>query len=226
MRTGNIPGAPHRGKSQFHFPDSRYKISRGSLGQKADLTFFRSSRAWNIPWRTEVVAIKLEEAKALYPEFSAKKSDSLGRMIMSEPFQHLLSPLQIGSKTLKNRIVFSAHGTMFADENHLPHEREIYYYGDRAKGGAGMIVIGGSHMHPTALHMPGIHNIADERAIPMYRRIAEAVHEHGAVILTQIEHIGRQATGTFTQQPVWAPSATPCVRMRETPKWSRRISRI
>ena len=56
--------------------------------------------------------------------------------------RYLWSPLRIGPVTVKNRIVFSAHLTNYA-EGGRPTEQHAAYYAERAKGGAGLIIAGG-----------------------------------------------------------------------------------
>jgi 2,4-dienoyl-CoA reductase-like NADH-dependent reductase (Old Yellow Enzyme family) len=49
----------------------------------------------------------------------------------------LFSPVSIGTLELKNRIVMPPMGTNFATTEGLVTERQIAYYVERAKGGAG-----------------------------------------------------------------------------------------
>lgn len=105
---------------------------------------------------------------------------------MAHQFEYLFRPIQLGSVTVSNRICWSGHATLYA-ENYLPSERMAYYYAERAKGGAGLIVIGGSGVHESS-KWPGFPIVSDERAIPGYRRIADMVHEHGAKIFSQADH--------------------------------------
>ncbi|MBI2875753.1 MAG: FAD-dependent oxidoreductase [Candidatus Tectomicrobia bacterium] len=137
---------------------------------------------------------------------------------MSQSFEYLFSPLQIRHLTVPNRVVFSAHVTNFPDQNHLPTERQLHYYAERARGGAGMIVIGGSIAHPSSVLTLWRNLVFDERSIPMYRRITDAVHEFGTVILTQVYNVGSEMTSLHTRRPVLAPSPIPCPSSRETPK--------
>jgi 2,4-dienoyl-CoA reductase-like NADH-dependent reductase (Old Yellow Enzyme family) len=51
-----------------------------------------------------------------------------------------------------------------------------------------------------------------------FRKIAAAVHNHGALILAQAWHRGRQTNSVTSRVPVWAPSAIPCSVYREMPK--------
>lgn len=135
-----------------------------------------------------------------------------------ESFRYLFSPLKIGKVVVKNRIYNPPHATIFADENFLPTEKQVYYYAERAKGGAGMIVIGGSVVHRNSLAHIGFNLVSDERSIPRYQKIAEAVHAHGAIILSQLSHHGRQTTNTYSRLPSISPSPIPCMLYRETPK--------
>ena len=43
------------------------------------------------------------------------------------------------------------------------------------------------------------------------------MHEHGAVLLAQLNHNGAQSTGRYSRRPVWAPSAVPDPMFREVP---------
>lgn len=137
---------------------------------------------------------------------------------MAQTFEYLFSPIQIRKLTVPNRIVFSAHVTNFPDQNHLPTEKQLYYYAERAKGGAGMIVIGGSIAHPTSVLTLWRNLVSDERAIPMYKRITDAVHEFGTAILTQVYNVGSEMVSLHSRRPVLAPSPLPCPSSRETPK--------
>ncbi|MBI5444865.1 MAG: hypothetical protein HY900_27085, partial [Deltaproteobacteria bacterium] len=53
-------------------------------------------------------------------------------------FPYLFSPLKLGRTELKNRLSFQPHLTNFAVDT-LPSERHRYYWGERAKGGVGLI---------------------------------------------------------------------------------------
>ena len=109
---------------------------------------------------------------------------------MSAQFEYLFTPLEIGPITVKNRICYSAHSNFFATDN-LPSERQAYYFAERAKGGVGWIVVGGSAAHPSSAEDYGFNLVSDERSVPGYRRLTEMVHEHGTAISTQIDLYGK-----------------------------------
>lgn len=137
---------------------------------------------------------------------------------MAAAFEYLFTPIRLGPVTLRNRIMVAPYAALFASEEYLPTERQAAHYGDLARGGAALIVMGGSVVHPNSLAHPGFNLISDERAIPGYRRIAQRVHEHGAKIFSQLSHHGRQTPSVYSRRVPWAPSPIPCLLYRETPK--------
>ena len=57
-------------------------------------------------------------------------------------YPHLFRPLDLGFTTLKNRVLM---GSMHTGLEELPdgHKRMAAFYGERARGGVGLIVTGG-----------------------------------------------------------------------------------
>lgn len=133
-------------------------------------------------------------------------------------YRHLFTPLQLGSLTVRNRIVFSAHLTNYATQDGRPSEQHAAYYAARAAGGAGLIITEEHSTHPTDWPYEKLIHGFHEEVIPGYRRITEAVHAHGVPILAQINHNGGQASSMYTRLPVWAPSPVPDPLFREVPK--------
>ncbi len=132
-------------------------------------------------------------------------------------YRYLFSPLRVGPLTLRNRIVFSAHLTNYADEG-LPTEQHAAYYAARAAGGAGLIITEEHSTHPTDWPYEKLIHGFLPAVIPGYRRITEAVHAHGTPILAQLNHNGGQGSGMYSRLPVWAPSPVPDPLFREVPK--------
>lgn len=132
-------------------------------------------------------------------------------------YRHLFTPLRIGPVTVPNRIVFSAHLTNYAEDG-LPSTQHAAYYAARAAGGTGLIITEEHSTHPTDWPYEKLIHGFNPGVIPGYRRITEAVHEHGVPILAQINHNGGQASGMYSRLPVWAPSPVPDPLFREVPK--------
>jgi mycofactocin system FadH/OYE family oxidoreductase 2 len=124
-------------------------------------------------------------------------------------FSHLFTPLKIGSFTVRNRIVSTAHLTGFADKG-LPSERHLNYWVSKAKGGIGLIVTEDQAVHPSAATDPFVIQAYRDECIDPFRRITAAVHEHGAKIVAQLWHPGslfyEAREGSV---PLWSCSALP-----------------
>lgn len=114
----------------------------------------------------------------------------------------MLEPLDLGFTTLKNRVLMGSMHTGL-EEDPKGAERMAAYFGERARGGVGLIVTGGfgpnkraaTHEHTKLLDTP--------EAIEEHRKITAAVHEFDSKICMQILHTGRYA---FNENPI-APSA-------------------
>ena len=136
-------------------------------------------------------------------------------MASSNPL--LFTPLKLGGITVRNRIVFSAHLTNYA-EDFMPSDRHAYYYRERARGGVGLIITEEHSTHPTDHPYEKLIHAFNPAVIPGYRRITDVVHAEGVPILAQINHNGGQSSGVFTRLPAWAPSAIADPLFREVPK--------
>ena len=109
-------------------------------------------------------------------------------------FENLFSPIKIGTKTARNRLVFPAHGAMlgfYMDGN--PGEEYIAYQIARAKGGSGMNVLMSPDVHRTSVRQGWPFNIPTPKLlIPKLKRMADALHEYGTLVLMQETNYGAQ----------------------------------
>ncbi len=110
--------------------------------------------------------------------------------------------------TLRNRIVFGAHTANMSVEG-LPGERHLGYYRERALGGAAMIVVEPVPVHRTAVLTRGNFRHEDDAIVPHFRRITEACHAEGAVMIHQLYHVGQHGDGDNSFEPAWSPSGMP-----------------
>ena len=132
-------------------------------------------------------------------------------------FPNLFSPLKIGTVEVKNRISFQPHLTNLAVGN-LPSERQMYYWGERAKGGAGLIITEELTVHPTDMAYEKLIDVYHAEVIPGFKKITDYVHQYDSKMFAQINHNGQQGDGSISRLPVWAPSPVPDVLFREVPK--------
>lgn len=126
----------------------------------------------------------------------------------SNPHSSLLQPLALRGQTLRNRIVFGAHTANMSD-NGLPGEQHLHYYLERARGGAGMIVVEPQPVHETAILTRGNFRVDDDAVVPGFRRIVEACKTEGSVILQQLYHVGQHGDADLSFRPNWSPSGLP-----------------
>jgi mycofactocin system FadH/OYE family oxidoreductase 2 len=123
-------------------------------------------------------------------------------------FNHLFTPFNIGNVTIKNRIVFLPHFNALSSDDGMPTERDALYFAERAKGGAGLII-----MYGVACTLSGkmsqkfIHGW-DPNIVPELSKYAEGVHQHGSKIFGQINH-GGHTTLQNPPQLLFAPTQMP-----------------
>ena len=103
-------------------------------------------------------------------------------MNSTSTFSRLFSLVDLRGKTLRNRIVFGSHTANMADQG-IPGERHLGYYRERAMGGAAMLVIEPVPVHAAAVLTRGNFRDSSDEVIPHFRKITDAVHEEGALIL-------------------------------------------
>lgn len=117
----------------------------------------------------------------------------------------LFSPIAIGPMTLPNRLVMPAMHMNYTPDGEV-NETLIAFYRERAKGGVGLILIGGCPVEAEAgsVFMIGIN---DDRFVPGLTRFARAMHEEGAKCGVQLYHAGRY-TYSFFLNGGQAPSAS------------------
>ncbi len=108
--------------------------------------------------------------------------------------KHLFSPVRLGPLEVRNRLVMPPMSVNFGvDERGFITERHIAYLAARARGGTGLIFVGGGAVHPDGLDLPRMPPVWDDRFIPALSRLADEIRRLGARIGLQLLHGGRQA---------------------------------
>lgn len=140
-------------------------------------------------------------------------------MSTTPPFPHLWQPLAIGRTAVKNRVMITGH-TLLYGEGGLVSDRHVAYFAERARGGAGLIVIEQQAAHPSGRNYLQGCTAYDPAIVPSYARLAEAVHVHGAKVFAQLFCGGAQGQGTMyidNWRPLLAPSAVASTQFQELP---------
>lgn len=116
---------------------------------------------------------------------------------MTTPYPTLLSPLDLGYTTLKNRVIMGSMHTGLEDRaKNIP--RLAAYFAERAAGGVGLIVTGGYSPNRTGWLLPFGAKLTNRIEARRHRAVTEAVHEAGGKIALQILHAGRYSYQPFS----------------------------
>lgn len=119
----------------------------------------------------------------------------------------LLEPVRLGALQLRNRVVMAPLTRCRADNSDaVPTEMMVRYYAQRA--GAGLIISEGTIVSPLGRGYPFTPGIWSDAQVAGWRRVTDAVHAAGGLIVCQLWHCGRLSLPLFHggELPV-APSA-------------------
>ncbi len=107
-------------------------------------------------------------------------------------YPNLLSPLDLGFTTLRNRVVMGSMHTGLEDRAR-DTDKLAEYFAERARGGVGLIITGGYAPNRAGWLLPLGSQLVSSGEARRHRRITGAVHEADGKILLQILHAGRYA---------------------------------
>jgi len=125
-------------------------------------------------------------------------------------FPHLFQPIQLRKVTIPNRIKYAATEDNFNSHDGFVTDRDVAYIRERAKGMVGGIcTIQGVYMDPKGEGKGYVGQAAawDDKFVPGLKRLADAIHEEGAVANIQLMHCGR--VGGVELSYCVGPSAVP-----------------
>ena len=114
----------------------------------------------------------------------------LSQSSQSSPYSRLLSPLDLGFTTLKNRVIMGSMHTGL-EEAKNGYEKMAMFYAERARHGVGLIVTGGIAPNFVGRLEPKASQLSFSWQVKKHKKITEAVHLHGGKICLQILHGGR-----------------------------------
>jgi 2,4-dienoyl-CoA reductase-like NADH-dependent reductase (Old Yellow Enzyme family) len=118
----------------------------------------------------------------------------------------LLQPFDLKGLTLRNRVVSTSHEPAYTEDG-MPKDRYRLYHLEKARGGVGLTMIGGSAVvSPDSPPAFGNMLLYKDEVVPWLRRLTDDVHEAGAAVMLQVTHLGRR-TSNFTGD--WLPLVYP-----------------
>lgn len=107
-----------------------------------------------------------------------------------DDFAGLFTPFKIRGVTLPNRIVMPAMG-LEACQNGIPGPAVAAHCAQRILGGTGLIMTEGVYIdHPSSGDNPVLGRFHGQDAFDAWRRVAEAVHEVGGLVMPELWHVG------------------------------------
>ena len=128
--------------------------------------------------------------------------------------RRLFEPGRIGKMDIRNRLVMPPMQTRGADPDGFVTDRLIDYYAERAKGGAGLIIVQQSFAWAEGKLARGI-ALWDDRYIPGLRDLAHTVQSYGARIAIQL---GSRGTMQDKGLEAVAPSPMPTSWREDLPR--------
>ena len=132
---------------------------------------------------------------------------------MTQRFEMLLEPGMIGPVRTRNRMLKTANGTSYVEPDQTCGPRMIAYYESLARGGIGFLVVescgteyplGIQHVHyrPDGSYEGVQLHMDDDRFIPGFARLTDAVHKLGCPVSIQFQHAGPwNPTGLLPRDP-------------------------
>ncbi|TEB16391.1 NADH oxidase [Pelotomaculum sp. FP] len=133
-------------------------------------------------------------------------------------FKNLLSPIKIGTMDVKNRFVVPPMGTNFGNKDGSVSETTVAYLAERAKGGFGLIIVEVTAVESRGKSIPYSLGLWSDEHIKGFKRLADAVHAHGAKLVVQLVHAGRQGAKAYCGEDIVAPTPIPDPLIKEVPK--------
>ena len=132
-------------------------------------------------------------------------------------FPYLFSPITINTMKLKNRMVMTAMHLGYTPDGEVS-EQLLDFYSLRAKGGVGLIIVGGCPIDEYG-GMSSMIRVDDDRFIPGLKKLTSTVKAGGTRIAAQLYQAGRYSHSSMIggKTPVSA-SAVRSKLTGETPR--------
>jgi len=118
----------------------------------------------------------------------------------------LLEPFDLAGLRLRNRVFSSSHSPGYNVDG-TPSDRYVRYHEEKALGGIGLTMIGGSsNVSIDSASLWGQLSFATDAVIDPLAVMVERIHGHGAAIMCQLTHMGRR---NVSNDGAWLPTIAP-----------------
>ncbi|KJE95285.1 NADH:flavin oxidoreductase/NADH oxidase [Capsaspora owczarzaki ATCC 30864] len=118
----------------------------------------------------------------------------------------LFTPTKLGALNLAHRVVLAPLTRMRNSPDNVPQPMAVEYYKQRASQG-GLLITEATVVSARAQGYPLTPGIFTPEQVAGWRKVTDAVHSKGGLIVSQIWHTGRVGHSAFTGQLAVAPSA-------------------
>lgn len=117
----------------------------------------------------------------------------------------LLAPFTLKNLRLRNRVVSTSHEPAYGEDG-MPKDRYRRYHREKARGGVGLTMIGGSAVvAPDSAPAFGNLLLYKDEIVPWLARLADEMHELDTAVMCQVTHLGRR-TSNYTGD--WLPTVS------------------
>lgn len=129
----------------------------------------------------------------------------------------------LGQVELRNRVFSSSHAPAYNTDG-TPSERYVAYHEEKARGGIGLTMIGGSSsVSPDSPSIWGQLDFSTDAIIEPLGHMVDRVHAHGAAIMSQLSHMGRR---NVSNDGHWLPLIGPSpIREPMHRHWPKQIDK-
>lgn len=141
--------------------------------------------------------------------------ENIDAMNKSKCYQSVLDAIDVGVVNLKNRIVFPAFHTNYANADGTVSDKLIDFYNALAQGGCGLIFTGAAIVSSDSIAFNRVMRIDNDNYTRGLSDLFSEIEKNGAVPAVQLIHYGRQALNAVTGCDLIAPSAIPCPLMSQ-----------
>lgn len=134
-------------------------------------------------------------------------------------YESLFKPITVNGVEIKNRIVMAPMATNEACPPGYASEQNKAMFGARAKGGVGLIILGGTYSTQVGWEtstFPGTFRLDNDNAMVSIAGVVDRIHAFGGKVFVQLmEHHGRQGSGRRSGIQLVSATAEPFVLKEE-----------